>query len=338
MKKILNPPKVNLANLPTPIKKLDSISQSSGGQVYVKRDDLSGLLLSGNKIRKLEYLLADAKRKDADLIITAGGIQSNHSRATIIAAGMSGFYPVALLDGTCPENYLGNTLLDRYFGARIHYLTAEQYKNINEVLEEYSLYYKKKGYNPYIIPVGGSNAVGCWGYISMFTELIEQERELGLKFDVICSAVGSGGTMSGMILGKLMTGHSAKLIGINVCDTAEYFKTEISRIFSEASLEYGFKERIPWEEVEIIDGFVGPGYAEIDDENMEKLIKLSRCEGIVFDHVYTGKALLGLLDLYDKGKISLSRNVLFVHTGGLFAIFSESRRISKIVDKIDGSV
>lgn len=220
-----NIPRLKLANLPTPIEKLERLSAEWGGpEIYVKRDDFTGIALSGNKIRKLEFVIADAMEKSADLLITCGGIQSNHARATAVAATRLGMKSYLVLRGEAGSVKDGNELLDLLVGARIKYITPEDYSTrVNEIMLELAEDLIKQGYRPYIIPEGASNDIGAFGYIAATEEIAEQIRRLKLEIDYVVCAVGSGGTYAGLLLGQRVFNQKYQVIGFNVCDDEAFF-------------------------------------------------------------------------------------------------------------------
>jgi len=323
--------KFDLANVPTRIERLDNLSEKFNIDIYIKRDDTTGLYVSGNKIRKLEYLLYEVKSGGYDTVITAGGIQSNHCRATLFAAKRMGLKTVLLLKDTEPDIYNGNFLMDKILGVEIVYLTEEEYENRDETLKINAERLKSNGLKPYIIPVGGSNSTGSLGYVDAFYEIIKQEKELGFKFDSIISATGSGGTYSGLFSGKKLSGHNAEIFGINVCDDEEYFVNEISKILNDSIKRFNWKFSYKKSEIKILDGYVGLGYAKATEEELKLYIDIGREEGIIFDHVYTGKAFRGFIEEYKKDKSRFGNKILFIHTGGLFGLFSQSEFLTKIL-------
>ncbi|MDZ7377000.1 MAG: pyridoxal-phosphate dependent enzyme [candidate division KSB1 bacterium] len=232
MKQFEFPDRIRLANLPTPIEKLDRICVQWGGpQIYVKRDDLTGMALSGNKIRKLEFVIAEARNQGADLLITCGGVQSNHARATAVAAAKLGMACYLVLRGSSDSPIDGNLLLDRLVGARIKFISAEDYsKRVDEIMAELALQLKHDGFHPYIIPEGASNELGCMGYVAAMAEINKQMAELNFVFDHIICATGSGGTQAGLILGKKLFAPDCDVIGFNVCDDEAYFVRKIRHI------------------------------------------------------------------------------------------------------------
>lgn len=323
------PGSIKLAHLPTPIEKLERLSKLLvGPQIYIKRDDFTGSEISGNKVRKLEFSLGEALGQGADMLITCGGIQSNHARATAVAAAKMGLSSCLILRGTPKEEPDGNYLLDLLLGAKVKFITPEQYSNdIVKILEETSQELSAQGYKPYIIPTGASNGIGTFGYAKAVEEITRQEEEMGIKFNKIVIAVGSGGTYAGLFLGNKLLGQDREIYGINVCDTAEYFVNRIDEILQE-SKKY-LKEDVVFrkEEIRILDGHVGPGYGLNIPGQLETIKTLARLEGIILDPVYTGKAMHGLIAEIKKGHLFKPEdNVLFIHTGGHFGLFPVKER------------
>jgi D-cysteine desulfhydrase len=317
------PGRIELANLPTKIEKLERFSKELGGpNIYIKRDDQTGTEFSGNKVRKLEFTVKQALDMGCDMLITCGGIQSNHARATAAVAaklGMSSYLVLRTKENIKPD---GNHFIDKLLGANIKFITPEDYSNRRmEVMEELKEEMTLKGYKPYIIPEGASNGIGNFGYFKAMEEIIQQEKELGIKFDTIVTAVGSGGTYGGLILANELYEHDAKIYGINVCDDAEYFQNRIYCILNESVKYINKSLSMCKEEINIIDGYVGRGYALSRPEELEFIHEIGRLEGVILDPVYTGKAMYGLKDQIMKGNFKDSSNILFIHTGGLFGLF-----------------
>ncbi len=318
------PEKISLAYLPTPIEKL---KQNYGANLYVKRDDLSGMEISGNKVRKLEYLIHDAKQKGYQMLITCGGIQSNHARATAVAAAKTGLKAHLVLrhEGNLPRR--GNVFLDQQFGAKITTITADEFKCVEQIMDDLAAKYAKVGVKAYPIRVGASNAIGNFGYINAFNEILADEKRYGVKFDTIVCTVGSGGTYAGLFLGNYLTGANKRIIGVNICDSADYFKSEIQRIANRTLTLLGIPADLTADQFDIVDGFVGRGYAKSTETEIDFIKKVVRQEAILFDPVYTGKAFRGLVTTLQETpkKIvkSSNDNILFVHTGGLFSVFAK---------------
>jgi D-cysteine desulfhydrase len=321
------PNRISLANLPTKIEKLERLSQKlNGPQIYIKRDDQTGSEWSGNKIRKLEFSVKDAIDKGCNYLITCGGIQSNHCRATAAVASRLGMKSCLVLRGNQEAEIEGNLFLDKMLGAEIEYITAEQYSNSrNEIMADIAARKEKEGFKPYIIPEGASNGMGAFGYYNAMFEIAKQEQELGINFDAIVIAVGSGGTYAGLLLAKKVMGHNAGIYGINVGADKTYFENCIEQIFHESCELASQKIELSRDEIHIIDGYVGRGYALSTPEELEFIMDLSKLEGVVFDNVYTGKAMYGFVNEIKKGTFNHARNILFIHTGGMFELFSQMK-------------
>lgn len=317
--------KLKLGNFPTKIERLEKLSTMLKEHIFIKRDDQTGTEISGNKIRKLEYSINEAINNDCDTLITCGGIQSNHARATAAAGIKLGLKSILVLKSDDKPEVEGNYLLDRIMGADVRIISSEDYKNRRqEIMEEIVEELKEKGRKGYIIPEGASNGIGTFGYVNCFNEILEQEKELGITFDTIVATVGSGGTFAGLYLGNKITGSNKKIVGINITDTAEIFKDRVCSILEEAKTYIPHKDfEITKEDMCIIDGYVGDGYAISRAEELEFICDFAEAEGIILDPVYTGKAMRGLYSELKKGTLSDSNNILFIHTGGLFGLFSK---------------
>lgn len=330
------PPTLKLANLPTPVERMRAVPELPDlPNVYIKRDDLTGSALSGNKVRKLEFALAEAAAADARTVVTCGGIQSNHARATAVAAARLGLRPVLVLRGAVPEESDGNLLLDRLAGAEIRFITPEEWPRVNEIMAEIAAGLAAAGEKAYAIPEGASYPPGVFGYIRAAQEIAAAEKALGIEFDTVVTAVGSGGTTAGLIYGTRIFGLKARVLGVNVLDTPEYFARRIAAI-SEAFVgkyekryrgEAWFKPILPGE-VEIAGGYDGPAYAVPTGEGLELIRTCARRTGLFLDPAYTGKAMLGLAGEAAKGRWRKSDNVLFIHTGGIFSLFPWRRELA----------
>ncbi len=311
----------------TPIEKLRGLKTHT--QIFIKRDDLTGLLISGNKARKLEYLIADAKNKKCDTLITSGGIQSNHARATAAFANYFGFdCHLLLCSHRKPKRiYTANLLIDRLLGSTVHYITPTQYKRRNEVMKELARKLVKKGKKTYVIPVGGSNAVGVLGYIDCMKEMKDYIKKE--KIQAVYCAVGSGGTYAGLLLGKKLLKLNIDINGILVSDTTEYFNKEILKICHSTIDAYHLNTDVYKEEMNLIDGFIGEGYAIPYPAELRTIYNVARL-GIILDPVYTGKTFYGMLCHLKKRKY---RKVIFIHTGGIFSIFAFAKDLTKVIDR-----
>lgn len=323
MMNIKIPEHISLANLPTRIQKLGRLSEELNGiNLYVKRDDETGSEMSGNKVRKLEFAVKEALNEGCDTLITCGGIQSNHARATAAAAAKLGMNSCLVLRSDEEPEVDGNYFLDKVMGADVRIISSEDYsKRRTEIMENIKNEYDLKGHKAYILPEGASNGIGNFGYFKCMEEIMAQEEEMGIKFDTILVAVGSGGTYSGLFLYNKLLNAGKNIIGVNVCDDADYFKNKIYDILHESLDHIHAHEKITKDEINIIDGYVGIGYAKSRKEELDFIYRLARLEGIILDPVYTGKALYGFVSEIKKGNIKDVKNVLFIHTGGLFGLF-----------------
>lgn len=318
--------RVHLAHLPTPIQFMPRLSDALGVKLYIKRDDLTESIGSGNKIRKMEYLLHDAVQKKADTLVSCGGIQSNHCRAVAWASAKTGLSCVLALRGESPAEIEGNLLLDRILGADTRFFSLQDFRDISAVEKKMTDELIQKGKRPYWIPMGGSNATGTLGYVQMVREVAASP----VPFDHLYLALGSGGTFAGVWLGCRHAKLQTQIHGIAVCDDTAYFMAEISRIQHEFRDWYGMKVDFEGAEQCIDDQHVGVGYALNTDQELKQLVRFASLEGLVLDPVYTLKAFLGMVDHIRSGKIEKGRSVLFVHTGGhsgLFPKHSEFRQM-----------
>jgi D-cysteine desulfhydrase len=322
------PEKLTLARTPTPIQHLQRLSEDMGIDIYVKRDDLTGVALSGNKIRKLEFLLHDAIQSQCDTVITCGAVTSNHARATAIAATQVGLKSHLILAGNPPDTPTGNLQLDLLVGATIDYISIESYRNeIDTILLKKAEQLKENGLSPYIIPTGGSNPLGLLGYLDAYNELSAQYSELNIVPDQIYCAVGSGGTYSGLMIGKAIHQSNCEIVGVLVCPSLESFSNKI-RSDCHKSYELLGTENL-WDEsdLHLLDGYFGEGYAITNEEQLNFIRYVAQREGLILDPVYTGKAFFGLYNEAKKGNIPNNSKVLFIHTGGIFGLPSFAEKM-----------
>ncbi len=330
------PHSLQFAHVPTPIQPLRRWSAYLGGpELWIKRDDLTGLGMTGNKVRKLEFIAADALQKDAQILITCGGLQSNHARTTAILAAQLGLKSHLVLRGDAQSALQGNLLIDRLVGAEIDFVTAEEYSTqANEIMAEIARTYQERGKIAYVIPEGGSIGLGALGYAKAFIEVLQQLESMQIEIDAILCATGSGGTQAGLILGKNLTNWPGRIIGINVCDNRQYFLGRISQILDEAENILGRPHLESRDAMEILDGYVGLGYGKSKKEELEILIKFAKAEGIFLEPVYTGKAMYGLVDQIRQGNFERSQKILFLHSGGVFGMLPYSRKIAALLDLV----
>lgn len=324
------PEKLSLANLPTKIEKLGRLTEYLGGpNIYIKRDDQTGSELSGNKVRKLEFAVKEAQQNGCNLLITCGGIQSNHARATAAVAAKLGMKSCLVLRGEKDTRPDGNHFLDLLFGADVRFINSQDYSDRRmEIMEEVKKEYELKGYKPYIIPEGASNGIGTFGYYCAMEEIIKQQKEMGIEFNGIFIAVGSGGTYAGLYLANRIFNSKSRIYGINVCDNEEYFVSKIYNILLDSRKYYSEDIPISRDEINIIDGYVGAGYAKSRSEELEFIKFIAGLEGLILDPVYTGKAMYGMVNEIKKGRFNDYRNILFIHTGGIYGLFPQRELFS----------
>jgi D-cysteine desulfhydrase len=339
-------PRVALAHTPTPLVRRAQLDRKLGVELWIKRDDATGGAESGNKVRKLEWILGDALAKRCDTIITCGGIQSNHARATAIVCAQLGLRCVLFLRvaegapadtsvianaGSLPRT--GNVLLDRMAGAEIHLISREAYAHRGGVMEGAAQAAIADGKRPYVIPEGGSNGLGALGYVEAMRE-VRQQVDLGLAgarapFDVVVHACGSGGTAAGVALGAAKYGVAARVRPVAVCDDAAYFEHAIHRIVAEArGYDATLTSCAPFA---IDESARGPGYAVMSDEQLRLIADVARESGTILDPVYTGKAMHGLHQAVARGEIAPGARVLFLHTGGLPGLLAQGDALSRMV-------
>ncbi|XP_024531771.1 putative D-cysteine desulfhydrase 1, mitochondrial [Selaginella moellendorffii] len=323
----------SLAQLPSPIHRWDLPNLPADTQVWIKRDDLTGMQLSGNKVRKLEFLLAEAKLQGADCVVTIGGIQSNHCRATAVAArylDLDCYLILRTSKSLVNEDpgLVGNLLVERLVGARVELVSKEEYtKHGSEALGDMLVEkLRAQGRKPYLIPVGGSNSLGTWGYISAAQE-IEQQIEAGTcpRFDEIVMACGSGGTTAGLALGNHLSMIKAKVHGYTVCDSPDYFYDYIQGLLD------GLHAQVDSRDIVRLVDAKGLGYALSSTGELELVKEISEATGVILDPVYSGKALHGMVkDMVCDAKYWTGKKVLFIHTGGLLGMFDKLQQIQPL--------
>jgi D-cysteine desulfhydrase family pyridoxal phosphate-dependent enzyme len=314
----MNIPRLNFAHLPTPTEALPRLSEAlDGPRLLVKRDDQTGLAFGGNKTRKLEFLLAEARDQGANTLITGGALQSNHCRQTAAAAARFGFKCILVLTGDKPQQASGNLLLDQLFGAEIVHVADR--KDRDRILQETFDRATKERSNPYLVPYGGSNATGALGYAFAMKELIDQN----VGADWIVFATSSGGTHAGLLLGQRIFGFSGKVLGISVDESEEWLKSEVSQLASATSEKVGDRIEFTPADVLVNAGYCDAGYGVVTEREREAIRLFASCEGLLLDPVYTGRAAAGMIDLIRKGFFKRDETVLFLHTGGLPALFAD---------------
>ena len=319
MKQLSDLPRLPLGVYPTPLYKLENISARYGRNIWIKRDDLCGVALGGNKVRKLEFLLAEAKQQGCDTVFTTGGAQSNHAMLTAACAARLGMQCILILKERGVTERLGNLILDEIYGADVRFMDTDSYDDIYAEMHRVAEELSKDGHKSYFIPCGGSNALGALGYAACVEELTAQADAQGVHFGHIVSATGSGGTTAGLLLGAKLFCPDTKVTGIGVDD--DPFGEIVPALAAEAvSLLGGTLDRRA-------DDFgmvfhLGDGYAIPNPEDTPYIEELARSEGILLDPVYTGKAWAGMLKLLQSGYFEDQEDILFVHTGGAAALFA----------------
>jgi D-cysteine desulfhydrase len=313
------PNRLQLANIPTPLHKI--IYRRT--EFFLKRDDFTGVEYSGNKIRKLDYLLYDALHNKAEYIFTCGGDQSNHARATAAACLNYGLKPVLFLWGKDQSDTDGNLFLNKLFRANIIYLSKQEYDNVNQIMNDMKQKYENKGRKVYVIPEGGSSALGIWGYINFINELMQQTDIK--KINKIFIAAGSGGTAAGLMLGIHLNKLNMKVSAVNVLYSRQEIRTKIMDLAQACINEYDLDIKIDPDMLEIIDGYSNEGYKHIHPSKVSLIKDFAANTGIIFDPAYTGKAFCAFNDLVIREGIS---DCLFLHTGGLFGVFSKRKEYS----------
>lgn len=314
----MNISRLNFAHLPTPIEALPRLSEALGGpRLLIKRDDQTGLAFGGNKTRKLEFLVAEARDLGAQALVSGGALQSNHCRQTAAAAARFGFNCILVLTGEKPQLTSANLFLDELFGAEIVYV-AER-KDRDRILQETFDRAAKEGLKPYLVPYGGSNATGALGYAFAIKELMEQD----LQADWIVFATSSGGTQAGLLVGQRLFGYKGKLLGISVDESEEWLKDHVSELASSASEKLGKRIEFTPDEVLANASYCSAGYGVLTEPEREAIRLFATCEGLLLDPVYTGRAAAGMIDLIRKGFFKTDETVLFLHTGGQPALFAD---------------
>ena len=318
-------PRVKLCQAPTPLERLPNFSRLLGGpDIWIKRDDLTGMGLGGNKVRKLEFLAGDALAQGADHLVTQGAVQSNHVRQTAAVAAKLGLRCTAVLehrietnDGTYLNN--GNVLLDHLLGIDIEYRPGGT--DMQAAIEEVGARLRAEGAKPYLIPGGGSNTVGALGYAYVAFELVSQANEHGLSIDRLVHATGSAGTQAGLVAGLHALNSPVRVLGIGVRNPKEKQEANVLALARATATHMGIDRPIPDAAVQANCDYVGEGYGKPTPGMVEAVRMLARSEGIFLDPVYSGKGMAGLVDLVRKGAFEPGETVVFLHTGGASGLF-----------------
>ncbi|MCD5416678.1 D-cysteine desulfhydrase family protein [Candidatus Bipolaricaulota bacterium] len=327
--------RVRLGEFPTPLQELKNLRKHlNGPQIFIKRDDLNGLGLGGNKLRKLEYAMAEATEQGATAVITVGAVQSNHARLTTAAANRLGLKTYLVLRGEEPKNATGNFLIDKLLAAEeIHCLQGSAYSDkdelaslVKETVERLEKDLREKGETPYYIPNGCRSLHGALGYSSCILEIVTRLREEQLSPDCIVTACGTSSTLTGLALGSVLYAQEEmKVLGMSISASKEALDKKIERGLAEAVKFLDLKQAIDKDLITIYDEYIGEAYGAATDEMREAVRLVARTEGIILDPVYTGKAMAGLIDLIRKGHFRRDDVVVFLHTGGVPGLFAEQQ-------------
>lgn len=318
-------PRIALCHGPTPIEAMPRLSEELGGpSLFIKRDDCTGLATGGNKTRKLEFLVGEALREGADMLVTQGAVQSNHVRQTAAAACKVGMKCHALLERRVPDRdagyeQTGNVLLDELFGATYEFRPAGLDMNAEAAAVTEEL--RKTGHRPYFIPGGGSNPTGALGYVNCAQEIVQQMQDSGRRFDWLVTATGSTGTQAGLVAGLHALGDALPVIGVSVRQPRDRQVSAVHAL-TQKTLEKLGADGVPQSRILVDDGYVGAGYGIPAESTLEAIRLAARAEGILLDPVYSAKGMAGLIGMIRKGVFRQTDRVLFLHTGGSAALFA----------------
>ncbi|MCH8099843.1 MAG: D-cysteine desulfhydrase [Proteobacteria bacterium] len=319
-------PRVALAHLPTPLEHMPRLSEHLGGpDIYVKRDDCTGLATGGNKTRKLEFSMGEALQRGADTIVTVGAVQSNHVRQTAAAACKLGLKCEVLLEhrvANPSDTYAnsGNVLLDRIFGANLReYPGGTDFDAAMAAVEDEV---RSNGGTPYMIPGGASNPVGALGYVNCGIELLQQLKDQNLSIDHVVTATGSAGTHAGLAVGLRASGSNLPILGIGVNAPQDAQEERVYKLACETADMIGEPGCVTRDDIIADCNYIGAGYGEPTDSMNEAVLMLARYEGLLFDPVYSGKALAGMIDYIRQGRFAAGQKIIFLHTGGSAALFA----------------
>ncbi|HYZ62442.1 MAG TPA: D-cysteine desulfhydrase [Acetobacteraceae bacterium] len=326
-------PRIKLCQAPTPLELLPNLTKALGGpQIWMKRDDLTGMGLGGNKVRKLEFLAGEAVARGADHLVTQGAVQSNHVRQTAAVAAKLGMRCTAVLEHRIETNdhaYLdsGNVLLDRLMGVAIEYRPGGT--DMQAAIEEVGARLEGEGAKPYLIPGGGSNPVGALGYAAVAFELVQQANDQGLQIDRLVHATGSAGTQAGLVAGLHALSSPIRVLGIGVRNPKDKQEASVLKLARATAAQMGIGRELPESAVEANCDYVGTGYGHPTQGMIEAVQMVARTEGIFLDPVYSGKGMAGLIDLVRKGVFKRGENVVFLHTGGAPGLFGYADTFSE---------
>jgi len=318
---MIKPDKIILANLPTPLQ----IKKFNDKEFLIKRDDLTGVELTGNKVRKLEFLLAKALEEKSDIVFTTGGDQSNHARATAIACAQVGLKSKLFLWGKDTSKPVGNLFIDKVIGTKIEFLSKKEFFDVDTIMQKEQASLSKKNKKVYVIPGGGSSTLGIWGYISFYEELANQ-TELN-SLEGIWAACGSGGTAAGLLVGAALNKLKLKVYAVNVLLPKNIIKDIILELAEKCIQDYNLDCKIDADMLVIVDGYSEEGYKKIEQKKIKVIKKFAQTNGILLDPAYTGKAFYAYNELILNK--DMGRKILFLHTGGIYGVFCKAKQYLK---------
>lgn len=323
-------PRLKLAALPTPLEEAPSLSAFLGGpRIMFKRDDITGLAFGGNKVRKIEYLMGEAVDRGCDVVITVGAVQSNHARVAAAAARRLGLDALVVLQGQEPDQRQGNLLLDALFGADIRIVNTEDAYELMGVVEDVARDLRRQGRNPYVIPLGGSTALGAAAFVNAGLELLDQLNSRGIRADAIVHASGSGGTQAGLFTAMRVTQSGIRVVGVSVGASRDIVAGRVRGLADELAALLGLDWRPHPDDIVVTDEYVGEGYGQPTPACLDAIRLAARTEGILLDPVYTGKAMAGLIDMVRRRQFAPDQTVIFWHTGGQPALFAYAGWLSE---------
>ncbi len=316
-------PRESFSLLPTPLQPATRLAEALGMRrpLWVKRDDLTGPGLGGNKVRKLEYLLADAKAAGADTVITVGARQSNHARLTAVLGRIAGFHVELVLGGGEPDDLLGNLVLDDLAGARLHFVESWDWNDLADALTVFTKELVASGRRPYSIPMGGSTEIGAAGYARAYLELLDQLDREGVAADWVIHASSTGGTQAGLLAGRALAGRGPRIFGVDVAKGGPALQQTVAALANDTLRRLGATLSIPYSEV-ITSDFTGDAYGEVTAEGRLAIRIALQTEGLVLDPVYSAKALGAIPPLLEDGALEGTAALVFLHTGGQPALFA----------------
>jgi D-cysteine desulfhydrase len=327
------PQRLALAAAPTPIQPLPRISQRLGLELLVKRDDLTGFAESGNKVRKLEFLVREALDQGADTLITVGALQSNCARATAAVAARLGLRCVLGLRGERPATLDGNLLLARLFGAETLFVPAAEVDQPEALLTRLVEHVRSTGGHPYVIPESGSNELGALGYVRLVEELRTQVEGGAPEPETVVVAAWSGGSLAGLHLGKALYGLPAEILGVPIAFEAEAIRDYVWNTVRKAASRFGLDAHVERGAVPLLDGYQGVGRSAVEEQELTTVADVAREAGILLDPVYTAKAFHALCREAPRHRALRGRRVLFIHTGGGFGVFPYREALGSLLDR-----